>query len=62
MAQEEPRKCVTVEIPCVDLVCPYCGDEDTHSGAILTAGDDHVFATGETHCDKCERWFNVVMN
>lgn len=53
------RREVTIEMPAVELVCPHCGDEDVHSGAIFEPGGDYLIATGQTHCDKCEQWFDV---
>ena len=59
--QAAERRKVTIEMPAVELVCPYCGNDDTHSGAIFEPGVDYLFATGQTHCDKCEQWFDVCV-
>ncbi|WP_455233359.1 hypothetical protein [Geopseudomonas aromaticivorans] len=56
------RKVVTIEMPTVSLDCPYCGHEDDHAGRIFTPEEDgRTFATGETYCEKCEQWFDVVV-
>lgn len=46
-------------MPSVTLACPNCGHEDEHSGDIFSEGDHYNIALGETHCDKCDEWFNV---
>lgn len=53
------RREVTIEMPSVTIVCPHCGDEDTHSSAILEPAGGRLFAVGETSCDKCGNVFDV---
>lgn len=53
------RREVTIEMPSVAIVCPHCGDEDTHSSAILEPAGGRLFAVGETSCDKCGNVFDV---
>lgn len=56
------RKEIEVDLPTMSISCPNCGHEDDHSGAIFTPSEgSFIFATGETYCDKCGQWFNVIL-
>lgn len=55
------RKVVKVPLPILTIKCPECGKEDDHANIIRSNSDVSSLGDGETYCDYCEQWFEVVL-
>ena len=53
---------VIVEMPSVEIKCPHCDHESTHSSDIWNNCEGPVIAYGKTDCDKCSKWFDVYLS
>lgn len=61
MAKPDAIEAVRVEMPAISITCPRCHKEDDHANVFSPSEGSYVLGEGQTYCDHCDDWFDVVL-